>query len=163
MTRWLAVPTVIAWFLADYASKSWALSHLETQMIVVNDFFNLRLAFNKGAAFSFLAGGDGWQKYFFIAIAVGVCGYFAYCIVKENLSKTAIFAYASVIGGALGNVYDRLAYGHVVDFLDFHWGNAHYPTFNIADVGVCLGVGILLILSLLETVSKEVSHDSKNV
>lgn len=154
MTKWLAVPTAFMWFGLDYWSKSWALDNLATQMVQVTDWLNLRLVFNKGAAFSFLAGADGWQKWFFIGIAFVVCAYFAYCIVSENLSKTAVFAYASVIGGALGNVYDRFAYGHVVDFLDFHWNNWHYPTFNIADVAVCLGVGLLLILSLKESVER---------
>lgn len=135
------------WFFADLMTKTWALKALQNGTIEVNGFLNWRLAFNHGSAFSFLANQGGWQKYFLIAIAFLMVGYLLYLIFTELLDWGSAFAYGSIIGGALGNVYDRFVYGYVIDFIDFHWDNAHYPTFNIADVGIFCGVVTLLIFS----------------
>ncbi len=109
-------------------------------------FFNLTLAYNPGAAFSFLADAGGWQRWFFTAIALGasvlILIWLARLTAAEKLQGVAL---ALILGGALGNFYDRLVLGHVVDFLDFYWGNSHFPAFNIADSAITIGAGLILL------------------
>ena len=146
--RLFALVSAGLWFGLDWATKSWALATLAAGSQEITPFLNWSLAFNPGAAFSFLAAMGGWQRYFFLAIALVISAYLLYSIYREKLSWPLAIGYGGIIGGALGNAYDRLAHGHVIDFIDFHWGNAHYPTFNVADIGICLGVGLLLLTSL---------------
>jgi signal peptidase II len=120
---------------------------------VVTSFFNLVLAYNRGAAFSFLAGADGWQRYFFTAIAVGAVAYIIYLLRRHAGQRLFCWGLALVMGGAIGNVIDRVVYGHVVDFLDFHMKGVHFPAFNIADVAITMGA-IVLILDELRRVNK---------
>lgn len=120
---------------------------------VITSFFNLVLAYNRGAAFSFLAGADGWQRYFFTAIAVFAVGYIIYLLRRHAGQRLFCWALALIMGGAIGNVIDRLAYGHVVDFLDFHFRGVHFPAFNIADVAITMGA-ILFIFDELRRVNR---------
>jgi signal peptidase II len=112
--------------------------------------FNLTLAYNSGAAFSFLADAGGWQRWFFTAIAVGasvmILIWLARLTAAEKLQGVAL---SLILGGALGNFYDRLVLGHVVDFLDFYWGDYHFPAFNIADTAITLGAALILLEMLL--------------
>ena len=143
---WLAV-LVIA---LDLATKIVA-EHFLTyaQPVYVLPVFDLTLLYNKGAAFSFLANESGWQRWFFTVIAVGVSiALTIWLMTLKSAEKWISIALVLIIGGALGNLYDRLAYGHVVDFLHFHWGPHYFPAFNIADTAITIGAGMLIIDSL---------------
>ena len=130
---------------------------LLTKYIVVQKFdlhesvnvlpvFNLTYVRNYGAAFSFLADHDGWQKYFFIVLAIGISLMLAYFMKKNHASqKLQNSAYALIIGGALANMVDRAYNGFVVDFFDFYWRDWHYPVFNVADIAICVGAGLLAL------------------
>ena len=120
----------------------------------VTSFFNLVLAYNKGAAFSFLHNAGGWQRYFFTGIGIAAAVYIIYLLKKHGGQRMFSWALSLVLGGAIGNVIDRLLYGHVIDFLDFHWaGWGHFPAFNIADAAICIGAA-LFILDELRRVNK---------
>ena len=120
----------------------------------VTSFFNLVLAYNKGAAFSFLHNAGGWQRYFFTGIGIAAAAYIIYLLKKHGGQRMFSWALSLVLGGAIGNVIDRLLYGHVIDFLDFHWaGWGHFPAFNIADAAICIGAA-LFILDELRRVNK---------
>ena len=130
---------------------------LLTKYIVVQKFalyesvnilpvFNLTYVRNTGAAFSFLADHDGWQKYFFIVLAIGISLMLAYFMKKNHADQTLQnAAYALIIGGALANMVDRAYNGFVVDFFDFYWDIYHYPVFNVADIAICIGAGLLAL------------------
>ncbi|MCQ9121916.1 signal peptidase II [Rodentibacter pneumotropicus] len=108
--------------------------------------FNLTYVRNYGAAFSFLADHDGWQKYFFIVLAIAISLMLMYFLKKNSVDqKLQNSAYALIIGGALANMADRTYHGFVVDFLDFYWDIYHYPVFNVADVAICIGAGLLML------------------
>jgi signal peptidase II len=122
---------------------------------VVTGFFNLVLAYNEGAAFSFLSNQGGWQRYLFTAIAIGAVGYIVHLLRRHAGQRLFCWSLALIMGGALGNLIDRLAYGHVIDFLDFHWeGFGHFPAFNIADTAITIGA-ILFIFDELRRVNKQ--------
>jgi signal peptidase II len=110
----------------------------------VTGFFNLVLTYNKGAAFSFLASASGWQKHFLSIIAIAASIFILYLLARHGSQKLFSLALAMILGGAIGNVIDRLAYGHVIDFLDFHAGGWHWPAFNVADSAI-VGGAILLV------------------
>ena len=114
------------------------------RLTIIDGFFDLILVYNKGAAFSFLADAGGWQKYFFTILAFAICIYLGRGIVKNQFTTIGKFAAAFIIGGALGNVVDRLIHGHVVDFLLFYYKNWSYPAFNLADSFICVGAVLLL-------------------
>ena len=116
---------------------------------VVTGFFNLVLVFNKGAAFSFLAAAPGWQTPVFAAIAVVAAVVISILIFRNAGNKIFCGALGLILGGALGNLYDRLVYGQVVDFLDFHVAGWHWPAFNVADSAITLGAGILIAESFM--------------
>jgi len=115
----------------------------------VAGFFNLVLVFNKGAAFSFLASAGGWQTLFFGVIAVVASLAVSFLIYKNPGKNLFCCGLAFILGGALGNLYDRIVYGHVVDFLDFHVAGWHWPAFNIADAAITVGAGILIAESFV--------------
>ncbi len=112
-------------------------------------FFNLVLVFNKGAAFSFLSGASGWQTAFFLAIALGAAVAVAILLVRGSGTRLFRFALGLIMGGALGNAIDRLRFGQVVDFLDFHVGVWHWPAFNVADSAITVGALLLIVESFL--------------
>ena len=115
----------------------------------VTGFFNLVLTYNKGAAFSFLASASGWQKHFLTVIGIGASLFILYLLARHGSQKLFSLALAMILGGAIGNVIDRLAYGHVVDFLDFHAGGWHWPAFNMADSAIVGGAILLVVDELL--------------
>ncbi|MCW8107360.1 signal peptidase II [Alteromonas ponticola] len=116
------------------------------QSIQVLPFFNLTYVRNYGAAFSFLSDAGGWQRWFFTAIAGAVSIAILWWLKQSPKQQRLLpVAFAFILGGALGNVYDRLAYGYVVDFLDFYVGQWHWPAFNIADSAIFIGAGLLII------------------
>jgi signal peptidase II len=121
---------------------------------VVTSYFNLVLAYNRGAAFSFLQNESGWQRYFFTAIGLGAAVYIIFLLKKHGGQRLFCWALSLILGGAIGNVIDRLLYGHVIDFLDFHHKSfGHFAAFNLADSAICLGAG-LFILDELRRVNK---------
>lgn len=151
MQKILAFLVAIAWFVADYFSKLWALETLGNGVgMRLTPWMDFKLAFNKGAAFSLFADGSGWQRWFFMGIATVIGLWLCYAIVFERTNALTRLAYASILGGAIGNLYDRILHGKVVDFISWHIGNAYWPTFNVADVGICVGVGLLVIAWLVE-------------
>jgi signal peptidase II len=115
----------------------------------VTSFFNLVLTYNKGAAFSFLASASGWQKHFLTAVGIGASLFILYLLARHGGQKLFALALTMILGGAIGNVIDRLAYGHVIDFLDFHVGGWHWPAFNVADSAIVGGAILLVVDELL--------------
>ena len=134
-------------FILDLLTKYIVTQHFELyESVNILPIFNLTYARNTGAAFSFLANHDGWQKYFFIVLAMVISAVLVYFLKKNSTSqKLQNSAYALIIGGALANMVDRAYNGFVVDFLDFYWQNWHYPTFNVADIAICIGAGLLAL------------------
>ena len=116
---------------------------------VVTSLFNLVRAHNTGAAFSFLAQAGGWQRWFFTGIGVAASALMIWMLRSHPGQKLFGFAIACILGGAIGNVIDRLVHGYVVDFLDFHWAGWHFPAFNAADSAITLGAACLLLDELL--------------
>ena len=143
---WLAASALV--IVLDQLSKAWVLASLPeyTAIPVIEGFWNWYRTYNTGAAFSFLSDAGGWQKYFFVVLAVGITGLLGYWLSKTPRHdwKTAL-PFALVIGGAIGNVIDRLLHGHVVDFIQWHWRDYFWPAFNIADaaiMGGALGIAV---------------------
>lgn len=150
---WLSVVA----FILDLFTKWLVVSHFELyESVNILPIFNLTYVRNYGAAFSFLADHSGWQKYFFVLIAVVISALLLFWLAKTPRQKILLnSAYALIIGGALANMTDRLYHGFVVDFLDFYWQIYHYPVFNVADIAICVGAG-LLILDYLKNEHKQV-------
>jgi len=115
----------------------------------VTGFFNLVRAHNSGAAFSFLSDASGWQRWFFSVIGVLAAVLIVWLLRSHSGQKLFSFAMACILGGAIGNVIDRLLYGYVIDFLDFHWQSWHFPAFNLADSAITLGAACLILDELL--------------
>lgn len=145
---WLSLAVIII----DLASKYVVVQHFELgESIRILPIFNLTYARNYGAAFSFLADHSGWQTYFFLILAVIISVALVVMLYRNQATLTLQnSAYALVIGGAIGNAIDRAYNGYVVDFLHFYWDIYHYPVFNIADIGIVVGAGLLILDSLLE-------------
>ena len=131
----------------DQWSKLWVVDHImfNWREPVIEDFFDLTHVYNPGAAFSFLAGASGWQKYLFAGLAAVVTLYLASGIRSGKFGRLGDVAAAMIIGGAIGNVIDRINYGHVIDFLLFYWNNHYYPAFNVADSFICVGAALFVI------------------
>lgn len=153
LTPWLGIAFIV--ILLDQISKitiTRTFTHGEEKHIT--SFFNLVLAYNKGAAFSFLSDQGGWQRYLFAGIAIAAVGFIIYLLGKHAGQRMFCWALALIMGGALGNLVDRVAYGHVIDFLDFYWrGVGHFPAFNIADTAITIGA-FLFIVDELRRVNK---------
>jgi signal peptidase II len=145
---WFGLAALVV--VLDFASKIAVLNaFVPAERRFVTEFFNLVLVFNKGAAFSFLATAQGWQTLFFAAIAVVASFIISFLIYKNQQKSLFCCGLALILGGALGNLYDRLVYGQVVDFLDFHAAGWHWPAFNIADAAITVGAGILIAGSFM--------------
>ena len=147
LVAWFALAGAVA--LVDLASKRVILAVLRPgQVLEVSGFFNVVLAFNRGAAFSFLSDAAGWQRYAFIAIAVAAIVLIAWMLVRHAHQVAFCLGLSLMLGGAIGNLWDRLALGHVVDFLDFHAAGYHWPAFNAADSAITVGAVILILEGL---------------
>jgi len=154
--KYLWILLAIAIFALDRSTKTLVLDHLILEdPINVLPFLNLFFTFNTGAAFSFLNKASGWQEWLFIAIAVGVSLFLIAwqfrTAAKQSLLKIAL---ALILGGTLGNLYDRIVYHKVIDFIDFYFRKWHYPIFNIADSAICIGA-VLLLIDLICKENKE--------
>jgi signal peptidase II len=147
---WLLLSALIV--LADQASKSWITSHYgEFEFTTVLPVLDITRMHNVGAAFSFLAGASGWQRWLFIGLALTVSIGIIVWLYRMPRSHGLLAAGLSlVLGGAVGNVIDRIRLGAVVDFIHFHWDRAYFPAFNIADSAITVGAACLLLDALLE-------------
>lgn len=147
---WLWLSAVV--LITDLLSKYIVVQRFELyESVNVLPIFNLTYVRNYGAAFSFLADHSGWQKYFFLGLAIAISIVLIVMLFKNKAElKLQNSAYALIIGGAIGNAIDRAYNGYVVDFLDFYWDIYHYPVFNIADIGIVVGAGLLILESILE-------------
>src|SRR5579871_1711438 len=150
LAPWLGIALIVS--LSDQLTKiavhkvfAYGVSH------EITPFFNLILVYNRGAAFSFLAMAGGWQRWAFTALGVIAALVICYLLKRHSGQKMFCTALALILGGALGNVIDRLMYGHVIDFLDFHAGGWHWPAFNLADSAITIGA-ILLVIDELRRV-----------
>lgn len=143
MLKWLILATVI--LVGDQFTKFLISDNLMLHEVIrVTPFFNLVLVHNPGAAFSFLADADGWQKGLFIAIGLGASAWIVHLLRKHPDETLFCFALSLVLAGALGNVIDRVQFGAVVDFLDFHAFGWHWPAFNVADAAISCGAVLLV-------------------
>ena len=115
----------------------------------ITSFFNIVRVHNTGAAFSFLAGASGWQRWFFIGIGVVASAFIIWMLHRHAGQRLFCFAITMILGGALGNVIDRAVHGYVVDMLDFHAGGWHFPAFNLADSAITLGAACLILDEIL--------------
>ena len=149
---WLVLSLLV--LVIDQVSKAHFEGSLEMfqQIVVIQDYFSWTLAYNTGAAFSFLADGGGWQRWLFALIAVVVSAVLVVWLKRLGRDDTWLaVALALVLGGALGNLYDRIALGHVIDFILVHWQNRHYfPAFNFADSAITVGA-IMLALDMFKS------------
>lgn len=152
---WLGLAALL--LVADQITKQLILASYQLgDSTPITGFFNIVRAHNTGAAFSFLAGAGGWQRWFFTAIGVAAAVFIVWMLRSHPGQKLFSFALACILGGALGNVIDRLWHGYVVDFLDFHWPvlsgifpGGHFPAFNIADMAISVGAVALILDEIL--------------
>ena len=144
MLPWLGLALLI--FLADQFTKTLILGYYQLgDSTWVTSFFNVVRVHNSGAAFSFLAGASGWQRWFFTAIGLGAAVFILWMLRQHAGQRLFAFAMACLLGGALGNVVDRLMHGYVVDFIQLHYAGWYFPSFNVADAAITAGaVGMIL-------------------
>jgi len=134
---------VLLIFIIDISTKTYALNNLlPYNPEAVTSFLNFTLAFNHGAAFSLLSEAGGWQRWFFIAFSIVVIIIIIYILKKENFSEYVPFSF--VLAGAIGNLYDRIYYGYVIDFIEFYYKDLYWPIFNVADIAISVGIILLL-------------------
>lgn len=155
MLQWLGLALII--LLADQFTKVLIVGYYQLgDSTTVTSFFNVVRVHNSGAAFSFLAGASGWQRWFFIGFGSIAAVFIVWMLKSHAGQKLFSFAMACILGGAIGNVLDRVMYGHVIDFLDFHWQwlaplfhGGHFPAFNVADSAISVGAACLILDELL--------------
>ena len=156
LAPWISLAVLI--ILADQASKFWitqTLTHGERRALT--PFFDLTLTYNRGAAFSFLSDASGWQRWFFIGIGCAAAVFIVVLLARHGSQRLFAFSLSMILGGALGNVIDRIIHGQVVDFLLLYWRGWFWPAFNLADSAI-VGGAILLVLDELLRVRKSKSY-----
>ncbi len=140
---WLGLSGLI--IVLDQLTKFWVVSALSLgQSIELTGFLNLVFVYNPGAAFSFLSDAGGWQRWFFVVLALAVSAWLTFLIRQHAAERLLPLAATLILGGALGNVIDRIRFGAVVDFVDVHAAGWHWPAFNVADSAISVGVALLL-------------------
>jgi signal peptidase II len=148
MLPWLGLALLV--LIADQLTKVMILGYYKLgDATQVTGFFNIVRVHNSGAAFSFLASASGWQRWFFTAIGVAAALFIIWMLRSHPGQRLFSFALACILGGAIGNVIDRSMHGYVVDFLDFHYRNWHFPAFNVADSAITVGAICLILDELL--------------
>jgi signal peptidase II len=145
---WFSIAMAILFL--DQATKNWIVNDFFLgQSDFITSFFNLVRVHNYGAAFSFLSDAGGWQRWFLAVLSMVVSAFLVIWLIKlPRVKWIEGIAIAFILGGALGNLYDRVVFGYVIDFLDFHWSGSHFPAFNVADSGITMGA-ILLLFDML--------------
>ena len=143
---WFWLGLAVALVLADQFTKMLIVGSFRLgEQVSVTSFFNLVRVHNTGAAFSFLAGASGWQRWLFTGIAVAATVFIVWLLRAHSGQRLFAFALTCILGGAVGNLIDRIVHGHVIDFLLFHWGGWSFPAFNVADSAITVGaVGLIL-------------------
>lgn len=148
---WLWYGISVLVIVIDQITKVWAESALAGghAIVVIPSWFRFELAYNTGAAFSFLGSAGGWQRWFFSVVALGVSVFIAVWISRlarhnERGHWLELTGLCLILGGAIGNLYDRVLLGHVIDFIVWHYHQYHWPTFNMADSAICIGAGLLI-------------------
>ena len=145
---WLTLAVLIV--LADQYTKTLIVSAFQLgEGFAVTSFFNIVRVHNLGAAFSFLADADGWQRWFFTGLGVVASTVMVWMLWRHAGQTLFSLAITLILGGAVGNVIDRVVHGYVIDFLDFYWGSTHFPAFNVADSAITLGAAGLILDELL--------------
>ena len=154
MKRYFVIALIVV--LLDQLTKLWVLNSFETfEILTVLPVFNLTLVFNEGAAFSFLADAGGWQRYIFVSISAVMSIVFVIWLSRVKSHELWLATgLAFLLGGAVGNLIDRVWLGKVIDFLQWHWHDAYFPAFNLADAAITLGV-ILLLIDSFKTSSEK--------
>lgn len=148
MLTWLGLALVI--LIADQFTKVMVVGYFRLgDSRVVASFFNLVRVHNEGAAFSFLAGASGWQRWLFTGIGIAAVALILWMLRAHSGQRLFAFAMSCILGGAIGNLVDRMAYGHVVDFLQFHYGGWYFPAFNVADSAITIGAVALILDEVL--------------
>ncbi|HDZ56641.1 MAG TPA: lipoprotein signal peptidase [Pseudomonas xinjiangensis] len=157
---WLAILVIVVDLLTKWVAESQLIIY--QQVPIIDGFFAITLAYNTGAAFSFLSDAGGWQRWFFIAVATGVSVMLLVWLARlPRQKKLESVALALILGGALGNLYDRIVHGHVVDFILVHWHDSWYfPAFNVADSAITVGAA-LLILDMFRSETKTEASKAK--
>lgn len=145
MKRWLGLAAAIV--ALDQASKFAVLQVFSfgERLTVLPGLFDLTLVYNRGAAFSFLAGASGWQRWFFIGLGLAAAAFIVWLLARHGTQRLFAFALALILGGAIGNVIDRVVHGQVVDFLLVYWQRWHWPAFNVADSAITVGAVLLIV------------------
>jgi signal peptidase II len=144
--RWLPLSALV--IVADHAVKTWMVHHFSLfERVHVLPVLDIILTYNTGAAFSFLSDASGWQRWLFVLLALAVSAALIVWMRRLNAAVHGLLAcgLALIVGGALGNMFDRLSIGRVVDFIHVHWGHAYFPAFNIADSAITIGALLLLL------------------
>jgi len=154
MKRYFVMALIVV--LLDQLTKLWVLNSFETfEIVTILPVFNLTLVFNEGAAFSFLADAGGWQRYIFVSISAVMSIVFVIWLSRvRSHERWLATGLAFLLGGAVGNLIDRVWLGKVIDFLQWHWHDAYFPAFNLADAAITLGV-ILLLIDSFKTSSEK--------
>ena len=155
LALWLGLAAIV--ILADQVTKTLILGYFQLgEVRAVTDFFNLVRVHNSGAAFSFLASASGWQRWFFVGLGLAASAFIVWMLKSHPTQRLFCFAVSMIMGGALGNVVDRLLHGHVVDFLQFRFKlleplfpGGYFPSFNIADSAITLGATCLILDEIL--------------
>jgi signal peptidase II len=160
--RWLWLTVV--WVVIDQITKHAVAGSFDyRETLAVLPFFNLTYVHNPGAAFSFLADQGGWQRWFFTAIAAIASIIFIVWLSKTSRQQTMLsISFALMLSGAIGNLIDRVLFGYVIDFLDFHWLGSHFPAFNVADSMIFIGAALMLLDAYLHPEVKDESQTEKN-
>ena len=147
LSRWLSLSALV--IVLDQLSKAWITNHfLYGEKFYILSIFDLMLAHNTGAAFSFLHDAGGVQRWLFSVIAIVASGWIVWMLRRHSAQTLFALALSLILGGALGNLIDRLGNGYVVDFLSFHWGDHFFPAFNVADSAITVGAALLILDSL---------------
>ena len=145
---WLGI--ALAVILVDQLTKAMISSAFTLNEVrTVSAFFDIVCAHNTGAAFSFLAGASGWQRWFFIGLGIAAAAFIVWLLARHGGQRLFGWALALILGGAVGNVIDRLWHGYVVDFIQVHWRGSYFPSFNAADSAITIGAGLLILDELL--------------
>ncbi len=159
---WLWVSLAFIIIILDQYTKNWFEQHLfYGERWPILPFLDFTLRYNPGAAFSFLAGAGGWQRWFFSGIALIATLLIIYWLQRQPNKKLFCTALSLILGGALGNVLDRIIHGHVIDFILFHWQSWHFPAFNIADTAISIGAALLILEEFLRIRQHKQTVNSK--
>jgi signal peptidase II len=144
LAPWLAIAAIV--IVLDQVTKAMIVAAFQLgDARVLTPFFDIVRAHNRGAAFSFLNDASGWQRWFFVALGVAAAAFIVWLLRRHGEQRVFGWALALILGGALGNVIDRLARGHVIDFLQVHWKHHYFPSFNVADSAITIGAVLLVV------------------